>query len=86
MCEADDFAEAFDFFGGNTAAEVGDAVIAAALVIEMRMGPFAALFDRALCEEFLDRAVKRTCSRIESCVSAAANFPKNGIAVSLTVG
>ena len=85
MRKSNDFAEAFDFFGGDAAAEFCDAVIPPALVIEVRIGPFAALLNGALGEEFLDCTVERSCTRIEGGISALANFPKDGVAVTLAV-
>lgn len=86
MRKSDDFAQAFDFFGGDAAAEFGDAVIAPALVVQVRMGPLPAFFDGALVEEFLDRAVEGARARIQGCVCAAADFPQDGVAVTLAVG
>ena len=86
MRESNHLLEALDFFGGNAAAKLSDAVIAAALVIQVRIGPLAAFFNRSLVEEFLDRGVKRPGARIERSIGTAANFAQDSVAVALAIG
>jgi hypothetical protein len=84
--KSDYFAEALDFFGGDATAEVGNAVITAALVIEVRSGPLAAFLDRAIVEKFLDRSIERTGARVKGGVGTAANFAEDGVAMALAIG
>src|SRR5437773_11305555 len=58
-CRGDEGIEAPHLDGGDLPAECGEPVVAAALIVELGIGPLIALLDQPVAEEALDRRVDR---------------------------
>src|ERR1700691_116552 len=63
-----------------------DAVIPAALVVQIRRGAIAGFHDQALFEHALDGAVKRSCADLELSVGAGGDILDDGIAMPVLFG
>jgi hypothetical protein len=70
--------------GGDTAAEVGQPVVAAALVVEIRIGPLVELFDQVVFEQSADGAIERADP--QRFLRAVADLGEDRVAVPVAAG
>jgi hypothetical protein len=74
------------FFHGGATAGFGEAVVAAAFVVVLRIGTFFQFFDEALFEETLDGAIQSAGAEANLSARSLADFLHDGIAMTVAIG
>ena len=72
--------------GADAVAEVGEAVVAAALVVELGVGALGDLLEQALVDHALDRAVERARAHRHRAAEKVLDVAHDGVAVLLAAG
>lgn len=78
--------EASRFFECGAAASFGDAVIAAALIIVIGIGPLAELLNEAGFEQAFDGAIELAWAELNFAGGALGDFLHDGVAVAFAFG
>ncbi len=78
--------EPFQLSGGDVTPESRQPIVAPALVVQRRVGPFVCLGDEAIRQQAPERRIETAGADLDVAAGPAAHFFDDGVAVLVAVG